>query len=82
MTIDVWKKTVGVELVSFYDESKTGELCAVPCWPTGPNGDASDCPVNAVLLGVMGPDGLFRAEEHHAFNPMHASYVCLRCLNP
>ena len=62
----------------FWDEARTGELCAVPCWPSDLEGNAVDCEGAVMLLGVLGEDGLFRAEEAAPFNPAEVTYVCRR----
>lgn len=60
----------------FWDEVGPGEQCIVPCWPVDIHGNAVDCEVAAVLVGVMGEDGEFRAEDHQGFDPRRMVYVC------
>ena len=65
-----------MEIMPFYDESEIGHESAVPCWPQDAEGNALDCQDRAVLVGVLGPDGLFRAEEEPAFDPLVTGYLC------
>lgn len=60
----------------FWDEADAGELCAVPCWPFAPDGDTVDCESQAMIVGVIDADGVFRAEESEAFTPKDTFWVC------
>lgn len=63
----------------FWDSAAAGEQCGVPCWPSDKNGNAVDCPTETVLVGVIGDDGLLRAEEEVSFNPGLQMWTCDRC---
>ena len=65
--------------IPFWDVARPGELCAVPCWPLDADGDAVDCPASTLLVGVLGEDDLFRAEEEPTFDPTQVGYVCKNC---
>ena len=60
----------------FWDEARSGEFCAIPCWPVDARGDAYDCEDSIILVGVLGDDGLFRAEETPVFDPKYYGYIC------
>ena len=79
MGLGSWQTHIVEGQTPTYDLALTGELSGVPCWPSDHNGDALDCPTETVLLGVVGEDGLFRAEEEPPFNPLHVTYVCPSC---
>ncbi len=67
-----------VKGLRFWDVADPGEYCMVPCLPTMPliDGDTWDCEFETVVMGVLGPDGLFRAEELPPFNPDRVVYRC------
>lgn len=63
--------------IPFWDEAAIGEMCAVPCWPYDPEyQDDRDCAGSQILVGVLGPDGLLRAEEESPFNPAKVWWQC------
>lgn len=64
--------------IPFYDEAIAGHFSAVPCWPVDRNGDAVDCEAEALLVGVLSLDGLFKAEEEATFDPRQKMRVCVR----
>jgi hypothetical protein len=66
----------------FWDAANSGEECMVPCWPVDEKGDAVDCEDEAVLTGVLGVDGLFRAEDEVAFDPARVIWTCGRHQQP
>ena len=67
--------------IPLYDNAILGYLSGVPCWPNDDNGNAADCARENVLIGVLGDDGLFRAEEFSVFDPKHTMWVCKECLH-
>lgn len=68
--------------IPFWDEAKVGHQCGVPCWPDDGQHNALDCETEQILIGVRGPDGLFRAEESVPFNPAGVIWTCGAERNP
>lgn len=75
--ITTFRRAMSGDLV-FWDDAHSGEQCVVPCWPYDASGDAVDCEEDVVLVGVLGEDGLFRAEEAPAFDPREVAWICGR----
>ena len=65
--------------IPFWDDAVSEGLAGVPCWPYDAEGYASDCPDESILVGVLGADGVLRAEEAAPFKPFWTHWECADC---